>query len=251
MAYREDPHLRFLEDMDSEDLNGLVHCLIKDKDGSPRLTEELTGSEKYKKYHPDHQKYWQEIAAEIQCFGANSLATLFRGGKGVLYEEILRDVADKLKISYKKSDEPKDIEEKLLMRLLYESVNKMTPDQLKELGHEFSLSDAVSYSPEALFAAFQVIFKTGGFKSYQLTLTIVNTVMRSIFGHGLKLAGNAALMRAASIMTGPIGWTLTGLWTAWDIAGPATRVTIPAVAQVAFLRKKHELMMQGLIIDPK
>ena len=31
---------------------------------------------------------------------------------------------------------------------------------------------------------------------------------------------------------------LTGLWTAIDIAGPAYRVTIPCVIQIAFLRAK-------------
>ncbi len=73
MAYREDKDLEFLGQMSSTDLNDLVDCLIKDKDGKLRLTEELTTNEFYKNNHPNHTKYWQEIAAEIQCFGANSL----------------------------------------------------------------------------------------------------------------------------------------------------------------------------------
>ena len=52
------------------------------------------------------------------------------------------------------------------------------------------------------------------------------------------MAGNAALTRLMSILTGPIGWAITGLWTAIDIAGTAYRVTIPAVIQVAALRQK-------------
>lgn len=43
-----------------------------------------------------------------------------------------------------------------------------------------------------------------------------------------------------SILTGPIGWAITAIWTAIDIAGAAYRVTIPAVIQVAYLRKLSE-----------
>jgi len=53
------------------------------------------------------------------------------------------------------------------------------------------------------------------------------------------LGGNVILTRTMAILTGPIGWVITGLWTAVDIAGPAYRVTIPAVIQVAALRQKH------------
>ncbi|WP_409012598.1 hypothetical protein [Bacteroides xylanisolvens] len=41
----------------------------------------------------------------------------------------------------------------------------------------------------------------------------------------------------ASIMMGPIGWILTAVWTLIDIAGPAYRVTIPAVIQIAYIRQ--------------
>ena len=86
MAYRYDTDLEFLSKCKSEDLNELVYCLTHDKDGDPRLTEELTTNALYKRHHPDHHQYWELIAAEVQCFGANSFATIFRGGKGVPYK---------------------------------------------------------------------------------------------------------------------------------------------------------------------
>ena len=78
----------------------------------------------------------------------------------------------------------------------------------------------------------------GGFKSYQLTVIIVNAILKVLIGRGLSVAGNAVLTRTLSILTGPIGLAITGLWTAIDIAGPAYRITIPAVIQVAALRQK-------------
>lgn len=247
MAYREDKDLEFLREVKSEDLENLVYCLTKDTDGESRWTEELTSSEKYKKYHPEHSKYWQEIAAEIQCFGANTFATIFRGGKGVLYEEVLRDVADHLKVPHDESNKVGEIEEKIIISLFSKSIEKMTPDELKQISKEFSLSDLSSYSGEALLAAVQMIFQAGGVQSYKLTWLVVNAVTRSIFGHGIKIAASATIARTVSIMTGPIGWAITGLWTAWDVAGPATRVTMPAVLQVAFLRRKYEMEKLGLI----
>jgi len=66
MAYRHDADLEFLGQMKSEDLGDLVYCLTHDKDGSVRLTEELTTASAYKANYPDHHAYWELIAAEIQ-----------------------------------------------------------------------------------------------------------------------------------------------------------------------------------------
>lgn len=95
-------------------------------------------------------------------------------------------------------------------------------------------------SPQALAAAFQVVFQAGGFKSYQLTLIVVNAVMKALMGRGLAFAANATLARSMAILTGPIGWAITAAWTVIDVGGAAYRVTIPAVIQVAFLRSRKK-----------
>jgi uncharacterized protein YaaW (UPF0174 family) len=240
MAYRNDLDLLFLESISSEDLNDLVYCLTHDKDGSVRFTEELTGSAAYKAFHPDHHKYWEEIAAEIQCFGGNTLANMARGGKGVLYKEILTDVCDKLKVNYNKNASTIKIEENLLMKILTDAIEKMSPEEVKQLAEAAGIKNSSAFAnSEAMIGVFQAVFRAGGFKSYQLTLIIVNAVLKALIGRGLSLAGNAALTRTMATLTGPIGWAVTALWTAFDIAGTAYRVTIPAVIQVAALRQKQ------------
>ena len=47
------------------------------------------------------------------------------------------------------------------------------------------------------------------------------------------------MLKSISAFAGPIGWVITAAWTAFDVAGPAFRVTIPAVIQVAFLRQQY------------
>jgi len=243
MEYRYDTDLQFLGSMKSEDLNNLVYCLTHDKDGIPRLTEELTMSSKYKNHNPDHRQYWELIAAEIQCFGSNTFATIFRGGKGVEYKEILMDVCDKIKVNYNKNSSTEKIEENLLMKILTDAIEKMSPEELKELAVATGIKNTSGINPgitpEAMVSVFQAVFRAGGFKSYQLTLIIVNAVSKALIGRGLSFAGNATLTRTMGILTGPIGWVITGIWTAVDIAGAAYRVTIPAVIQVAALRQQN------------
>jgi uncharacterized protein YaaW (UPF0174 family) len=238
MAYRSDSDLSFLQEIKSEDLEDLVYCLTHDKDGDVRFTEELTTSDEYKTHHPDHKQYWRSIAAEIQCFGANSFATMLRGGEGVLYKEVLTDVCDKMKVNYNKDSSVEKIENNLLMKILTDAIENMTPEELKELAESTGVKNTSGITPEAMVGIFQAVFRAGGFKSYQLTLIIVNAVMKALIGRGLSFAGNAALTRTMAVLTGPIGWVITGLWTAIDIAGPAYRVTIPAVIQVSVLRQK-------------
>lgn len=238
MAYRNDPDLEFLGQCTSKDLDDLVYCLTHDKDGEPRRTEELTKTSLYKQHHPDHHQYWELIAAEVQCFGANSLVTVLRGGKGIPYKEVLTDVCDKMKVNYNKDSDVATIEKNLLMKILKDSVEKMSAEEVRNLADSVGIKNFNNITPEALIGGFQVIFQIGGFKSYQLMLIIVNSVMKAIIGRGLALAGNVALVRIATIMAGPVGLIITGLLTAIDLAGAAYRVTIPAVIQIAFLRQK-------------
>ncbi len=239
MAYREDRDLEFLNLMNSEDLNDLVYCLTHDKDGTLRLTEELTAQSRYKSYYPDHKKYWDLIAAEIQCFGANTFCTILRGGRGVLYKEVLTDVCDKLKVNYNKNSPVSVIETNLLMKIIESAIENMSPEEIKILAESTGIENTSGITPEVMTGFFQAAFRAGGFTSYKMTLIIVNAVFRSLFGKGLTFAANAALTRTMSVLTGPIGWAITGAWTAIDIAGSAYRVTIPAVIQVAALRQKH------------
>lgn len=244
MYYREDLDLKFLKEMSSGDLQDLHDLVMYDKDGSERLGQMLSISEYYKKHHPNHNKYWDLIAAEVQCYGGNSFANMMRGGKGVCYDEILDDVIGTLKVpsSMIESGSAKDRESAVFLFLLEKAMSKMSEAEIRELAAEMDLKDVTGakiLTARAALSAFRYIFKAGGFKSYQLTVIIANAVMKQLFGRGLSLAANATLTKSMSVLMGPIGWVIAGVWAAIDIAGPATRVTIPAVIQIGMLRQKY------------
>ena len=237
MAYQNDTDLDFLSQCDNELLGVLVEILTKDK-GEERLTENLTASEGYKRYYPNHARYWRDIAESYQRFGGNTFVNMVRGG-GVLYREILCDVCDKLKVNYDSNAAIEHIEMQLLNKVLIDSIEKMTPEQLTEVSHALGLKleGAKNLTPQAITAALQAAIRLSGFKAYQCAVIIANALAKVILGHGLSLGTNAMITKAISVFAGPIAWVITGLWTALDIAGPAYRVTIPATIQIACMRQ--------------
>ena len=89
----DDPLVELLGKATNEELAPLVEILCT-KGG---VMCQLARTASYRNNQPNHQAYVRDIAAEIQKFGANTLKTqLVRGGKGVPYDQIVRDVAGRV-----------------------------------------------------------------------------------------------------------------------------------------------------------
>jgi len=237
MAYMDDKDLEILQYASKEDLDTLVSYIIKDSNGKIRLTEELTYSDEYKKYSPEHNKYWKLIAAEIQCYGANTIMTMFRFGKGVMYREVLENVCDNLNIKYNSTDITDVIEMKLLENILEKSLEHLNFKERQELVEELDLN-TVDFTKQGIGLALQTIIRMGKLPSYQIATIVANGVAKTILNRGLSFTANTTMMKVIGTMSGPIGWAISALWTVIDIAGPAYRITTPVVIQVAYIRAK-------------
>ena len=247
MAYTYDADLEFLGECTDEQLRNLAEVLIYDKDGEKRFTESITTSDEYKTYGERYSRYWKLIAEELQKFGGNTIANTFRLGRGVKYDEILNDVLDNLKISYSKSSHIIEKENDLIERIFDDMLKDMPAEKRMELVKDMDLK-TTSFTDQAIMAAVQAGIRAGGFLSYQITVMVANYVARLLLNRGLTLATNAALTKGLSLFIGPIGWAVTGIWTAFDIAGPAMRVTLPACVIVASLRKSIIYQKSGFKI---
>lgn len=250
MAYREDKDLEFLRFLSDEQLEQLVTVLIKDDSGETRtnrLTERLTKSKGYKKYAPKgkHSLYWQDIAEEIQRRGANSIATVFRGGKGVLYKELLTDVAKKLKVEYIDEDSSvSEIEHYVLLKLFESAIENVDYSDLKEIALKVNLPESSSLFGNELVQKCADVFKLGGDTAASLSVYLGQAIEVIIGGRIVAVSGRGVLARAVGLATGPVGWAALGVWTAVDLASPAYRVTIPAVVCIATLRNQFQLDVQ-------
>ena len=232
-----DKDLIFLRNADNSDLKVLVDYLTKTKKGDTRWTEELTTTESYKKYYPEQlQLMCDDIADELQRYGGNTFMNILRG-HGVEYRELLIDVCKKMKVNFNSNASVEMIEYNLLQKILVDSLENMTVEELKKMMDEMNIPNQ-GFGKQTMVAALQIAIKRGGFTAYKIAVIVANAVCKALLGRGLAIAANAALTRWLSIFAGPIGWTVTAIWTAIDIAGPAYRVTIPAVVQIAYMRIK-------------
>lgn len=238
-VYRSDADLAFLKYCNNDDLDLLVSILTIDpKDNQSRYSEELTSCEMYKKHYPNHNKYWECIAAELQTYGANTLVTkLFRGGKGVPYREILIDVCEKKKVNFNKNAPIENIEMNLLLKMLEQSLNEMTSEQLNQLSKEMEM-DLMNPTPELILMSIQSAINLSGFAAYIFASRTLAMVLNQI-GMKAPFIVYTSMSTFMSFLAGPIGWGITATWLASDFASPAFRVTVPACAIIAYMRQKH------------
>lgn len=245
---KTDTDLMFLNMLTNEELDPLVDIIINK--GS--ISESLSSNEKYKKYAPNHKMYLDIIKDELSLFGGNSFANFFRG-HGVSYREMLIDVCDKLKVPYNKESKIERIESCLLQKILVDSWENLTEEQksevLKSTGNPSLLRGEMI--PAAALGALSV----GGFSTFLIARMIALSILQqklvsNVAVYGAKAFGVTAARQTAinaaskstmalsglKLLTGPIGWTITGLWTANDIASTAFRVTIPAVIYISAMR---------------
>lgn len=235
LKYKEDKHLEFLQDQENVNLEVLVKLLIYDKDGKKRYAEELSKSSKYINYQPNHQNYWELIAAEYKKFGGNSLFNIFRDS-GVSYEEILKDVCGKMKVKFPKDTKVADIEQKLLLKIMEDTFDQMSDIEREEFLRDLNI-DTTNFTKQATMIAMQSAIRGSGFMAYQFAVVVANMIAKQLLGHGLKFAANAGIVRAIGVLAGPFALAATGIWTLIDLSGPAYRVTIPATVYIAALRQ--------------
>ncbi|HCR1907646.1 TPA: DUF3944 domain-containing protein [Enterobacter kobei] len=238
-VYRDDVDLQFLGRCENEDLDLLVSLVTHDpRDKSLRWTETLSGSDNYKRFHPAHRNYWQEIAAEIQTFGASSIASMFRCGKGVLYREVLCDVCDHAGVKYKKEEATETIELSLLMKMLEKSLSEMSPADLREFADSMG-TELTAPTVPLILMAIQTAVRSSGFAAYRLSVVMLSTLAKVVLGRTLPIVTYLTLTRSISVLAGPVGIALSTGWLIADMAGPARRVTVPACLLVACLRQQY------------
>ncbi len=223
-----DNDLVFLKSLSDEQLDPLVRLLIYDTDFNKRHTEQLSSNKLVKNFFPKHSCYVDEIIKEIQLYGSNTIASLFRSRKGVCYKEILGDVCKKLKIKNTEDSSIENIEQNLLRTVLENAIKKMSPEQLQQFSKDANLN-VNHYTAQAVISAM-----TAGSLPLFAMLSLAGTCSLGTLAEGaaLRLIGMTGMLAAPAILV------LSGIWAGFSITGPAYRVTIPACLMIACLRQE-------------
>jgi uncharacterized protein YaaW (UPF0174 family) len=196
-----------LRQASNDELGPLVKYIIE-KGG---VTARLGRTERYRQYSAsgDHSKYADDIAAEIQRFGANTVWTAaVREGRGIKYRKILGRMAKRYGVKARLWDETVAIEERVLLAVLSKSNGRMTEEQRQELLATLKIQRLPGVGGPAVAGELQAAF-----------------------------AANARPLEGLALFAGPIGWALDPTWNGLMVAGPAHRVTLPCVVQVALIRQ--------------
>ena len=241
---------------DVEDIDILVDYITDKGEGRITLADDvckrLVGCKNAREYSVSDRRL---ISFEIRRFGGNTLTNWYRETRNdievgslldkilpdtkytVGYDEVVRDVANHLKVSVNAANDVPTMEDGILRKLLAQTFESMTPEERQSVLDELNIKDLSVLKPLAS-GALIAGGKMAGFVTYKMALIVANAIAKAILGRGLSLAANRLLTRALSTVLGPIGWILTGLWTIADMASPAYRVTVPCVVQVAYMRQK-------------
>lgn len=234
IKFRADCDLQFLVNATAPDLRILVDYLTKDKDGKTRWNQQLLEEVRYKRAH-SLEKVWDLIAGELQLFGGNTITNMYRG-YGVPYKEILCDVCNHLDIKFNSDSPAYEIENAVLSKLLAKAWEKMSPEHRALLRSALKVGENESW--HATFEEVLSYFRRNAFGSYAAAAIIANSFAKSFLGEGLVLvATEAGLIRTLGVLAGPISIAISLFWTLFSLTGPAYRVTVPCVVQIAYIRR--------------
>lgn len=194
-----------IEDIAQGSLYALLSvCSMTDLDPlvsyiSGKLSNLLDINEDYKRYRPDHTKYYRVIGDEIRLFGGNSFRNLMRGGEGPSYDEVVLDACKKLDIPCNEGETVKN--ESRLLTIYLDRQWKA----LNEIEREKVIAEARANAAKGV------------------GVNAKNVIL------------DGAPLLAARLAFGPLGWGAT----VFSITDPAFSVTVPCVLHVAYLRQKY------------
>ncbi|MBQ8708812.1 MAG: DUF3944 domain-containing protein [Succinivibrionaceae bacterium] len=252
MAYIEDPDLAVMASFSDEELEPIFRCLVYDTDGKKRRTESVSDNPEYRRHKPHHHLYWQVLAGELQLFGGNSIMNFLRKGQGVLYIEILKDVASNFIKPYLKEHpeaSASQIELELIKEVLKKYRNEIDrdADELKARLDEYDDNDIRDLIAElergygGFTSAGMLAFLVAGRVLPRAAASLLSGIVtvNALKYFGIRAALGFTGGRAGSVIFGPVGWGVTAAWALVDAAGPANRVVVPCVFHIAFLRLMH------------
>lgn len=201
------------------------------------------------------------LAKEICAFGSNSAVNVIRRGEAAQYHVVLNDVARILGVKSKKNDVYL-LERGVLAGLIYKAVNGKSDD---ELHVKLKCNDRKS---NALIS--KSIHNTSKDKREHLVETILNRfdaelvgklventlsekdILMLCSGIGAITSGSSAAgimaaaklaARVAVVRFNPITAVFSGTASAFLLSGPAFRIVIPAVVQIALIRY-HQIALE-------
>lgn len=240
IKYTKDEDLAFLEYCSEEDIEQLAKILIYDGKGNERLTSQIMSDENFKKLNgsPDQwRKSWKLVAGELQHFGGDTIANLFRQ-KGVPYRKILKDTCKKQGVGFKKKKPTWEIEKELIEDFVKKVLNKMTEEERYEVLKSMKFREFTGKNFDWRTMSYTALLGGAGAGAwYAWAASAATAAFAPAVLSRAGIAGVSMIVaqRGASFFNPLVGVALT----VPAVSGTAYRVTVPATIQIAYMRQKY------------
>ncbi len=158
------------------------------------------------------------------------------------YKDIVRQVADKLRVKYSSYNGEREIETEIAKKVMKTVWEKMTPSQRNQMEREWRKT-AQEFDKTGSLAGTASIFgaltaaQLSGFSIYLLATTSLGAISGAI-GVALPFAAYTMMTSAIAVIIGPVGWLGAGLFAVWKLTGPNYKKLIPAILCICALRSK-------------
>ncbi len=227
---------------DDRKLKSLLETLEKES-GSDEADKESTQK------HRDALN--QKLEKEIRYLGSSDVAYFVRqwttGDAGVSFQEIIRDVAKTLKVKAPQMGTEREMLEALVTEYATKQFADLPDEEkqrmLESLGVEQERASRFIKKSAGVFALPMLIEAFG-------SLVVNGLIKNIIFGLIGKIIGHQLAMRLFNFILGrfpwwvawigPVAWTVSLGWTAFDIQGPAYRKTVPVILYLGLCSMRGE-----------
>lgn len=237
MIYQHDPDLNFFGHLKDEDFNDLVSMLTQSKNGRLRVTEELTEKEIYKRLSPQHSHYWQEIVNEFKSYYPNNQDT-DEQDNNTTYRDILVYVMRKLDIQTFRFDPIDALENKLLLTFFERIYMNMSLTEKIEFNQFFTVPDELNHEIDKINPLLTDMLTCETSKAYQLSLFIVNCVVKTVTGRSLVTLGETILSRNLDAIVCSSDTIVGPIWKMFVLGRRPFSINLATVCMVTILRKK-------------
>ncbi len=179
------------------------------------------------------------IETAIRCAGSHSISTAARMAAGkdkyVPYVEVAGDVAKKCGGKILPDMSEAELEQLAVSAALTKMLQKATTEQRDKILKELAEAQRQSAKGEAKVAGALVLANLSGFALYVTASTILGGITGAL-GIALPFAAYTGLSSLISVVTGPIGWTVLGAWTAFKLGGVNYKKTMASVFMIGAVR---------------
>lgn len=188
----------------------------------------------YSRHRLDPARSPDTLVREIRLDGSNSWASILRGFEGVSYDQVVAGVARQLKLASAGVDD-EVVQERAVLEAVLGRFFETVPDEQREiLLHEVGETQLARPLRESRWVPGSLEIMARDVGAPELALLLQQVVLRGV-GYGLARVAAKRAVGVTGLAVPLLNVAMLG-WTAWDLAGPAFRKTVPTVVEIALLR---------------